>query len=861
MKKLMAIKSFVACVALVCGVVSSALADGTFVSYIEATGYQYINTLYNHKAGDKFECVIQLSSSQPHRTGLNYPTLFGAKWNNASSGYVLHVEDCEVSNKSLYQRNGKAGFDVTMPKLEDIWIVCDKKVALWTNRVDGTTGRAVDGKGYGGDSSIPMLIFQNNYAGSVGGVNVHDNWWCNAKLRSFRITTEEGVVVREFVPYRTAEGRYGLWDVAANDDPDYVRFYPSATETELIGGGAAFDLVDGAVTVGGGTLAAGDFQFAHESVEKIGSNVLHAGALVSCADLKVAEGEFALDDGVTRALSCKKLTLCGGTRLTMDVINQSGDIIANETIDLSSASAANKIQIGIKVGGDVGGSYTLIEKGLVEGDEEKFELDQTGVVGSLEVVDGALVLNAGKQTAPSKAIWTNAGGDGALDNPANWTCLDKDGGEMEGALPAASTEVQILGETAFNCPAGSSLICYTITLSNCKLTDDCDWRGLPVMFNGIVDLNGHKLYISRTEGINVPDYSGAQNGELHIDVPAGDEVDTIKFALGGSLKLVKDGAGLLRLSRSGQTYTGGTEVVGGTVGLFKQGVERVYGAPGSTVTVRSGATFDLRGFSNHYEYYFVLDGGTIANSKNQGYETHAWLKNVTLTADSYFSAPSGACFGLVANGYSEVTLNMNGHTLYSDNDGYFFLVNLTVNGGGKIVFRKGGWAYLGGNTVGANMFVHADDTTFEFVSGNVAANIHSLGDDIRVGTYVSNYTRGWNDGEHAIKVLHRFAPYSDQWHSVELQNGATLDLSGKTAPLGLTCSFPNGTCLTGRLTFAENATIMVDFGEGGPCGRKVIAWDADTAPAASVKFVSPGIPLQKKDDGLYRGGTFMLLIR
>ena len=60
------------------------------------------------------------------------------------------------------------------------------------------------------------------------------------------------------------------------------------------------------------------------------------------------------------------------------------------------------------------------------------------------VADDGLYYGGDASTAyPAKATWTGAAGDGRLANPANWSCVNASGAALPGALPAATTELEI----------------------------------------------------------------------------------------------------------------------------------------------------------------------------------------------------------------------------------------------------------------------------------------------------------------------------------------------------------------------------------------------------------------------------------
>lgn len=329
-----------------------------------------------------------------------------------------------------------------------------------------------------------------------------------------------------------------------------------------------------------------------------------------------------------------------------------------------------------------------------------------------------------------------------------------------------------------------------------------------------------------------------QAGELHFDVPSGTKTHS-EVLLAGSMRLVKDGAGTLILSMQNQTYNGGTDVTAGTVTLGATGLKRVYGAAGNTVWVRTNATFNVQSYPNHCDYTFVLDGGMLAGSAalNNGYD---WFQHIVLTADSCMT---GKNFGLLGPSWAETTLETNGHVLsieVAEQSQEFFMANLTVTGGGRIVGNGGGWLVLGGNHSNGGKFVHAETTTLEVT--NIATMCSST--DVHFAGYVANYQGGDTDTNTGlITVTERFTPGSDSatWYDTILMDGVTTDLSHLTQTLNTACTYGNSGS-TRTVKFADGGTILVELGARHMrSGAEVISWTPENAPDDSVVFkLAPG---------------------
>ena len=265
----------------------------------------------------------------------------------------------------------------------------------------------------------------------------------------------------------------------------------------------------------------------------------------------------------------------------------------------------------------------------------------------------------------------------------------------------------------------------------------------------------------------------------------------------------------------------------------------------SLVTVDEGATFDCNGFANHYQNPFELAGGTLINTVDVAEDGTKWFADVTLTADSFANAVK--TFGFSNLDYAEAKLEMNDHVLTIDVDGAatFLMANLTVTGGGTICQRTGGFIRLGGKSGETAAGIRAEDTVLD-VSRSVCAHADSV-----VSEYISRYQGGWDQGAGKIQVIKRFCPMygNGVWHSVELQDGAVLDLSNVTTAWNAYCKGVNFE-YEQTLTCAANATVTVDVGTRQPIlNDQLVAWKAKPAGATFVWDLD--LPLHAKSKGLF----------
>jgi fibronectin-binding autotransporter adhesin len=97
----------------------------------------------------------------------------------------------------------------------------------------------------------------------------------------------------------------------------------------------------------------------------------------------------------------------------------------------------------------------------------------------------------------------------------------------------------------------------------------------------------------------------------------------------GAVKLVKAGPGKLILSGSGSTYTGGTDLIGGTLQVGSANFFPV----GSNLTVNYGTAFDIGGFNQTFGTVAVIDGSVLNSGGAASVTATAYdVRNGTITA-------------------------------------------------------------------------------------------------------------------------------------------------------------------------------------------------------------------------------------
>ena len=129
--------------------------------------------------------------------------------------------------------------------------------------------------------------------------------------------------------------------------------------------------------------------------------------------------------------------------------------------------------------------------------------DETAAAGIAPFVadDGLYYGGSATSTYPAKATWTGEAGDGNFANPANWACVNAAGTAIAGATPAATTELSVSGDVAFNAPPDAGISYARIVFDGARLSADSDLRGLGALkMSGTLDLDGHTLRVAGLAG-------------------------------------------------------------------------------------------------------------------------------------------------------------------------------------------------------------------------------------------------------------------------------------------------------------------------------------------------------------------------
>lgn len=339
-----------------------------------------------------------------------------------------------------------------------------------------------------------------------------------------------------------------------------------------------------------------------------------------------------------------------------------------------------------------------------------------------------------------------------------------------------------------------------------------------------------------------PEASGAEatitNGaegdaaEFTLTVPSGGSVTNNCVALSGNLKLVKAGAGTYTPARKAQSYAGGTEIKAGLLRVVENGSLHTLGAEGSEITVSAdgdaAGVIDMNGHPGYPAYKFTGNGGAIRNSVAVAEPwKYSYIGDLRLAADSSFD--SWQVYGLVGASYTEASLDLAGHTLYvnkttppAGSTRNFLLTNVKAVSAGSI--ESWGNFYFYGSAGDkartpsdlrlADVVVNGQMRTGigDAASGTLIAKLGNVTVNTPTADVANASGAVW---EGKVQVYGAFRPNTDYFRGVELQDGATLDLRGRTGTFDTKGKNVGVREVQTTVTFAANAAVGVNVAGRG----------------------------------------------
>ena len=337
-----------------------------------------------------------------------------------------------------------------------------------------------------------------------------------------------------------------------------------------------------------------------------------------------------------------------------------------------------------------------------------------------------------------------------------------------------------------------------------------------------------------------------------------------QVAFTGNLKVVKEGIGTFVPARAGQAYTGGTQVNEGLLESVLEGSQNPLGADESAITVSAGGVFELNGLLQYNRYAFVLDGGVLTNSvtPDKAYN-HNCIADIALTADSQFVTGGRYSLSQKTNGAWSVRLDLAGH-------------RLTIRTPGAIYFRaveavSAGTVELHGPRLIEFIGNDSDLRKVDVVVTDGGQLRVDNARTVKLGGYASDTEAQDDDSRYdgKLEVYGTFRPDTDYFRGCELQDGATIDVSGRSTALPLQSLIgANCSAAAKTVTFATNATITVDWGDRNlSSGEPIVSWTVETRPSnlSTLTFKATAahrtFELSRRSNGLYLPSGTSILIR
>ena len=152
-------------------------------------------------------------------------------------------------------------------------------------------------------------------------------------------------------------------------------------------------------------------------------------------------------------------------------------------------------------------------------------------------------------------------------------------------------------------------------------------------------------------------------GELHVTVASGTIANTL-VTLTGNLKLVKERASTFTASKANQAFTGGTEVLAGTLTLGTATHPLGDGNATQTVTVGGNGILNLATYKSESTCYYnlVLDEGAVVQAGDVGDRETGRIASITLNGNATVKLSQKTLFG-GRSAAKACQLTFRGHTL------------------------------------------------------------------------------------------------------------------------------------------------------------------------------------------------------
>ena len=251
------------------------------------------------------------------------------------------------------------------------------------------------------------------------------------------------------------------------------------------------------------------------------------------------------------------------------------------------------------------------------------------------------------QYGQKSAIWSGSANDGNPSTPGNWSITSGAGMPIPDGIPDNATAVTIAGANVnMQVPVGVTLQCASLTINNCTLTADCDWRGLTVTpaITGTADLNGHNLRLNHLSASGGAALANSGTGISAVKFTADNSTDIFEAShyIDGVANLVTaDKARVVIEKGDSSAWNLSTFNVNGISGGYLEGVV----SGGSITSSDSAVTVGANGYGE-----LTVDGGDVTLEKGLNLPGNRTTTGIVNVKSGSLSVPGYVDFGSNGDG-------------------------------------------------------------------------------------------------------------------------------------------------------------------------------------------------------------------
>jgi len=338
------------------------------------------------------------------------------------------------------------------------------------------------------------------------------------------------------------------------------------------------------------------------------------------------------------------------------------------------------------------------------------------------------------------------------------------------------------------------------------LTGDEDWTGLDnasLADGAVIDLNGHNLAIAELDGLGMITNS-ASGTASRLCVSNDSDIENATVVIGGNIVLVKDGAGTFTSAKA-LTYTGGTQVDAGTIQAPQStaAYDETFTPFGTgKITVNANGTFNAQS-TVAYTNGVILAGGTIKGGAGDGTKRPIVMLE-SVTAPSSINQSSAA----IEIGAAGVPIDLGGYTITISIVRYTYLrwYGSLADTAGKLVVTGNGFL--------ENLPEESGGVDLD-VSGRF-----NLSHAVRVRDFRAANSN-WGSCNYGLYVSGTYTPVGDYYYGCILQDGAVLDLAGRSGCFDAASLQSKGNETNKTVQFPAGGTVTVNL--AGRTDLKTIA--------------------------------------